>query len=336
MSLNDRQILDSWYLVDHSDELMKGKVKKYQLGARQFLIFRDEQNRIHGLDTRCSHLRADLSQGKVKADRLICPLHAWEFDGEGVCQKSPNYKKNPARNQCIKSYTVKEHKKLIFIYFGKVPCFQLPLLWSDQHRFIRPFKIKQNVSWFSVAGNGFDINHFINVHDRQLIGQPKFFEDDEDKREINFRYRLTSKNLLGDKLLSFLFSDEGTFKYEVWGGNLILATAIWGNFENNLVISVSPDREQGQSVSQVAIGWKMKEKSYWKNRWGRWKASIIGYFSKKFFEKEAREIIEAVTIPSLMYPEDLYLNKYLEWVQKRLQKKITFSLERENTNNYLS
>lgn len=78
---------DGWYRVAASKEIKPGEVKHVQCLGEQIAVFRSQNGRIAALDAYCPHLGANLAYGEVKGDRLQCPFHGWQLNGDGrVCQ----------------------------------------------------------------------------------------------------------------------------------------------------------------------------------------------------------------------------------------------------------
>lgn len=81
-----------WYTIADSDDLAPGEVKPIRAFGREFVVFRGEGGEAHVLNAHCPHLGAHLGHGgKVCGDRVRCPFHGWEFEGQtGACAKIPN------------------------------------------------------------------------------------------------------------------------------------------------------------------------------------------------------------------------------------------------------
>jgi nitrite reductase/ring-hydroxylating ferredoxin subunit len=78
----------SWFHLCASGDLDRSPVS-VELCGREFVGYRTEAGRAVVLAGRCSHLGAHLRNGTVNGDRLVCPLHGWEYGPDGLCQKIP-------------------------------------------------------------------------------------------------------------------------------------------------------------------------------------------------------------------------------------------------------
>lgn len=62
-----------------SAELLEGQMRACQLGGRDLVICRTRDG-LFALDNICTHALARLSEGRLRGQRLICPLHGASFD----------------------------------------------------------------------------------------------------------------------------------------------------------------------------------------------------------------------------------------------------------------
>ena len=84
-----------WFAVAWSDELAPGEVRELRYFARDLVLFRTASGSAHVLDAFCPHLGAHLAQGRVEGDTLVCPFHAWAWDGGARCTHIPYAKRVP-------------------------------------------------------------------------------------------------------------------------------------------------------------------------------------------------------------------------------------------------
>lgn len=60
-------------------EVTEGKMREVQIEGRSILICRT-QGAWYALDNICTHACAKLHEGRLRAFRIICPLHGASFD----------------------------------------------------------------------------------------------------------------------------------------------------------------------------------------------------------------------------------------------------------------
>lgn len=56
-----------------------GGMRACMVGGRELLICRTREG-VFALDNICTHAHARLSEGRLRATRLVCPLHGAAFD----------------------------------------------------------------------------------------------------------------------------------------------------------------------------------------------------------------------------------------------------------------
>src|SRR5215831_2297949 len=78
----------SWFHLCSTNELARGPVTQILYG-QPYVGYRTKSGRVVVLSSRCSHMGANLGCGEIRGERLICPLHGWEFGPDGVCEKIP-------------------------------------------------------------------------------------------------------------------------------------------------------------------------------------------------------------------------------------------------------
>jgi nitrite reductase/ring-hydroxylating ferredoxin subunit len=60
-------------------ELPLGSMRACQLGGREILLCHTREG-LFALDNICTHAHARLCEGRLRATRLVCPLHGASFD----------------------------------------------------------------------------------------------------------------------------------------------------------------------------------------------------------------------------------------------------------------
>lgn len=87
------QVLTStkrFVIVCELDDLPIGLGRAFRIGEHAIAIFRTRQGKLFAVENRCSHLGGILSEGMLAGDAIVCPMHAFRFDGtSGECDQ-PN------------------------------------------------------------------------------------------------------------------------------------------------------------------------------------------------------------------------------------------------------
>jgi nitrite reductase/ring-hydroxylating ferredoxin subunit len=61
------------------EEIPIGTMRAYTVDSREIVVCRVKHG-VHALDNICTHAFARLDQGRLRGNRLICPLHGASFD----------------------------------------------------------------------------------------------------------------------------------------------------------------------------------------------------------------------------------------------------------------
>ena len=66
-----------------TSEIAPGGVRAVEVDGAEYVLWRGLDGRVRGVPRTCPHLDHDLAEGHVDGDELVCPGHAWAFDGAG-------------------------------------------------------------------------------------------------------------------------------------------------------------------------------------------------------------------------------------------------------------
>ena len=78
-----------WYVVADATDVSDAPLGVTLLGER-FVLWRGSNGDVAAAPDRCPHREAPLSEGRVADGCLVCPYHAWTFDGDGACVAVPS------------------------------------------------------------------------------------------------------------------------------------------------------------------------------------------------------------------------------------------------------
>lgn len=182
---------NGWYNLCSAESLGKGQVKEVEAFGQKFAVYRGESGKVAVMDIYCPHLNANLADGWVKGDRLVCPFHGWEFNTGGKCMHIPYSDQKPPEKARIKTWEIKEHWGLILMWHhagGKAP------QWSPDG-YLKELETYKYHGYTSdilhihlqdFAENGADYAHFDFVHNLLTIPHASKFVHLKHKVEINF------------------------------------------------------------------------------------------------------------------------------------------------------
>ena len=69
----------TWHVAGHLSQLAEGKMMGVELNGRAVVVCRTKDG-VNALDNVCSHAYALMHEGRLRGNRLICPLHGASFD----------------------------------------------------------------------------------------------------------------------------------------------------------------------------------------------------------------------------------------------------------------
>ncbi|NRA40969.1 MAG: Rieske 2Fe-2S domain-containing protein [Pseudomonadales bacterium] len=104
-----------WYCLGLSSDYGEEPVSLDYFATR-LVAYRGADWKVHVLDAYCPHMGADLAEGEVEGNLLVCPFHHWKWGADGVCQEIPYADKIPPK-ACIKSWPTLEKNGLLYLWY---------------------------------------------------------------------------------------------------------------------------------------------------------------------------------------------------------------------------
>ena len=156
----------SWYPLCLSSEVAVGQILGCPFLDGKVVAFRGENGALSVTSAYCPHVGSDLSVGKMVGNNIQCAFHHWEYNGEGICEKT-GIGDPPPRSACLFVFPSEERWGIVWVFNGETPLFDLPdigypedqlAIWS--YRYPRPF---HSDPWV-FAANTPDMQHTKVVH----------------------------------------------------------------------------------------------------------------------------------------------------------------------------
>ncbi|KAL6764465.1 hypothetical protein V8C86DRAFT_2476288 [Haematococcus lacustris] len=166
-----------WYAAALSSKLGDDKPLEVKILGRTVVLFRDKDGVACCMENSCPHRGAPLGQGWLSESKegktcVVCPYHAWAFDGKGVLQDAPSSSKGqlPKRSM-VRTYPVEERGGFIWLFFGsssmpaeeRPPIPVIPELESSQWQAVYGEMEFEAPHW-NVYDNALDFAHIHYVH----------------------------------------------------------------------------------------------------------------------------------------------------------------------------
>jgi nitrite reductase/ring-hydroxylating ferredoxin subunit len=295
----------SWYLFSETRAVTDRPVVKNMLG-RDIVAFRTESGHLVAMDARCSHFGANLGSGRVAGETIQCPYHGWRYGADGRCAAIPSGCAIPefARQ---KIYPVQERHDYVFIYNGPAPAFPLP--WFEDlvaHHFeaARPFEFTAKCFWPSVTGHAFDLQHFLFVHDRQLLEPPRIDVPAPYVRRTRYRAQIVPRSWR-DKALSLAGARTVAASLEIFGGTFALISADFGRFTSRFMMIMRPINRQETLCQGIVYG----------NHSSRIPLEVRRYFTEAYLAEENRTLGRTAPVPERFVESDRPLRDYFHFLE---------------------
>ncbi|MGB1247880.1 MAG: Rieske 2Fe-2S domain-containing protein [Chitinophagales bacterium] len=165
---------NGWFNVCTSKDVKKGKVIEVEAFGQKLAVFRGENGEIGVFDIFCPHLNANLADGRVEGNNLVCPFHGWQFKNNGQCAHIPYSEGKPPSQAKVKTWEAIEAWGLILVWHhakGLAP------EWNPQNYLPELEKYKYHgytddvlhIHLQDFAENGADYAHFNFVHNLLTI-----------------------------------------------------------------------------------------------------------------------------------------------------------------------
>ncbi len=112
MTLNTTQMT----ALGLSAHIPPGDVHPAVLNGAELALWRDHDCHVHLWEDRCPHRGMRLSFGFVRANRLTCLYHGWEFGGDSGCKRIPAHPDlDPPATLCATRFPVAERFGMIVL-----------------------------------------------------------------------------------------------------------------------------------------------------------------------------------------------------------------------------
>lgn len=159
-----------WFQVAWADEILPGTATPLFYFDRHLVAWRGETGTPHVWDAFCPHLGAHLGGAtRIEGDTIRCPMHNWEYGGDGACIDIP-YSDRINQKAQLRTYPVAERNGCLFAWYhpdDAPPAWDLPELpefapdggFSDIHR--RHYTL--GCHWQEIAETQVDAAH-IQAH----------------------------------------------------------------------------------------------------------------------------------------------------------------------------
>lgn len=246
----------TWFVLARSNQLKRGGVKRVQLLNQKISLFRTFSGNLVALKSRCPHLGADLSLGRVDGEAIICPFHNWKFDASGHCINA-NESSIDVKGIKTFSYPILENMGLIWVFNGPKPLFDPPEFCLDKSNSSKTLTVHGRIvktHYNLLISNGLDITHWKYVHGMEFIKPPQIENVSEYHIRAQFHFLIKPINIW-NRIVCTLYGNRLFLDYNVYGGSVCLVKGIINNKSIDVLFSSSP-LENGKSIARVTFIFK--------------------------------------------------------------------------------
>lgn len=265
----------SWYFVASSNKISRNSIYRQEICENSLVFFRDRNNAVVALDSRCSHLGADLGNGFLDEDNLVCPLHHWKYDSCGKCTFTTS---SSTEHFFQKSFPILEEFGCIFVFLGK-DFFSFPEFVFKKEFVYEPLpEVTLNTTWETLGANGYDTLHLSVVHKRGLREKPicSFPEKHIFKMQTK---AFVEGNEFSDKVIKFLSKNKISAEITSYGGAFIVLESTLNKKMSILLVFLRPEKENVKIYAIAGIRKKSKLLDYFRKK-------ISAFLFQKFLFKD--------------------------------------------------
>ncbi len=165
-----------WFVIGWASELKPGDVRPLRYFGKDLVLFRTESGEAVVLDAFCPHLGAHLGHGGVvSGDAVVCPFHAWEFDGTGACTKVPYGSGKIPKKARVDAWSVCERNSVLYLWHdpaGGPPAWEvlaIPELYDEAWTPWYTNKLQVKTHPREIVENVADSAHFPVVHRTDVV-----------------------------------------------------------------------------------------------------------------------------------------------------------------------
>jgi phenylpropionate dioxygenase-like ring-hydroxylating dioxygenase large terminal subunit len=303
----------SWYWFCSADQLRRGPLTR-RLFGRELVAFRTASGQVGVLDARCCHLGADLGRGRVVGEEVQCPYHHWQYGVDGRCTHVPAQKEAPpfARQR---SYPAAMRHGQVYFFCGHEPLFPLPFhagCHPEDFAAGRRLHFVADCTWYMLAANNCDVQHWNTTHDRRLLAAPVADFPHPYARRIRFSTAVVGTSLF-DRCLRRFAGDPVDVSITNWGGTFFTVTGSFRRAQSRLIVAARPSEDGEQTILDVFVFVQR-----WRRRWlggllepvSLW---VRRLFTWGFMHEEFRRLAGIRYSPHTLIDSDREMLDFFHW-----------------------
>lgn len=271
---------ENWYLLATSAELRPGGIISRNISGHNIILARMASGRVAAFDAHCAHMGCHLKHGAVVGEHLRCALHFRKIAADG-CFLRPDG--TPSSDLVQPTYRTAERYGAVFVYIGgaEPPGLPEPSILDPSEMIARPAgQFTTPTPWYALIANGFDMEHLLAVHARELKEPADVTMPDEHSFRIGYRTRVTGRSL-SDRLMKWMSGDDIRASMTAINGTTMLVQSQAGPRPTIFMLSLCPTAEGGTLVRAI-VGLRGKAG----NLADRLKLRLAGWLFIRFLSRD--------------------------------------------------
>ena len=155
-----------WYPACTSSALRPGTARSVRIGWQRIALFRTAAGVAHALDAFCPHMGADLGNGRVEGDTVVCALHGWRYRSDGSCSGT-SCSAAPPSTARVTRWPVHEAFGTVWVFAGETPTHAFPTcpgLEGEEVAALPVGTVRLYAHHHAMMTGGIDLQHFKAVH----------------------------------------------------------------------------------------------------------------------------------------------------------------------------
>lgn len=212
-----------WYTVAHGPALRRATLQPATVADIDLVVYRTVDGQVHCVHDRCPHLGGRFSEGgQVDQDLLVCPVHRFAFDCEGVCRRT-GYGGAAAPRAQAAHWPCIEVNDWVLVWFhpeGAAPTWQPEPVATSGYRPATVWSDPVAASVQTIMEGIADQGHLATVHGYHAVGREGGFDCDGPFLTTAYRFSNASEGpawlpaWLRQRMAS---SEQVRFDYRAWG-----------------------------------------------------------------------------------------------------------------------
>lgn len=221
---NPEVLTQAWYPVCKSSSIKRGCADSFLISYQRIAVFRSHDGEVAALDAFCSHMGADLGNGRVVDGTLQCYFHQWCYGKSGRleavrCGEKP-------KNVGVQSWPVEEKYGFIWVFSAPEAPYPVPSPSGLEGQALESFylgRVKLYAHHHVMIVGGIDLLHFATVHQLEVDFNLEVDEANEQTVIWKLDGKVPPRGWRG-KIANWLVGGRLNYHAKVAGGSIVTLT----------------------------------------------------------------------------------------------------------------